>query len=145
MRILLAIGFILLPWVVSGNQLEQIKPDYRGLRTGYDAKHTPKIEAPDRVKAGEWFQVKVSIGAGAEHPSMDVHHIEWIALYKDDVEISRIYLHPVYSKPEVTFTITLDGSATLRVLEQPNHTAPWEARKRIKVIAAEKKEGGESK
>ncbi len=115
------------------NQLDQIKPDFKKLKTGYDPKHTPKIEAPDTVKAGEWFDVKVSIGAGADHPSMLEHQVQWIAIFKNDVEISRIYLHPVYSKPKVTFTIALDESCTLKVMEQPNHTAPWTATKKIKV------------
>lgn len=135
------LGFLLLLLIapaLQANQLDQIKSDYQALKTEYDPKHTPKIEAPEEVEAGEWFEVKVSIGDGAEHPSMDVHHIEWIALYKNDVEISRITLHPVYSKPVVTFTITLDESATLKVLEQPNHTAPWVAKKKIRVIRRKK-------
>ena len=129
-----AVVLLVVGTLAQANQMEQIKPDFKSLKTAYDPKHTPKIEAPDQVKAGEWFDVKVSIGAGAEHPSMAEHSIQWIAVYKNDVEISRVYLHPVYSKPQVTFTITLDESATLKVMEMPNHTAPWVASKKIKVI-----------
>ena len=118
----------------AGQSLDLMKPDFRKMKTGMDPKHTPKIEAPDKVEAGEWFQVKVSVGIEAVHPSMSEHFVQWIALYKDDVEVSRIYLHPVYSKPEVTFTMALDDSATIKIFEQPNHTAPWVATKRIRVV-----------
>ena len=74
----------------------------------FDAKHTPKIVAPDSVKRGEWFNVTVSVGVGSQHPSLQEHFVRYIALYKDSVEIARAYLHPVYSAPIVTFTIALD-------------------------------------
>jgi len=86
------------------------------------------------VKAGEWFDVTVRIGVEALHPTLEDHYINWIALYKDDVELARAYLHPVHTKPQVTFTIALERSAKLRVLEQPNHTAPWEASVNIDVV-----------
>ena len=90
-------------WVASasaGQSLDLMKPDFRKVKTSLDPKHTPKVEAPDKVKAGEWFDVKVTIGVENVHPSMAEHHVQWIAIYKDDVEISRVYLHPVYSKPD---------------------------------------------
>ena len=63
-----------------------------------------------------------------------VHHVRYIALYKDSVEIARAYLHPVYSFPQVTFTITLDEGGALRAVEEPNHSAAWEASKKIVVV-----------
>jgi len=56
-----------------------------------------------------------------------------ITIYKDDVEIARAYLHPVFSTPKVTFTIRLEQSAKLRAMEEPTHTAQWEASKNITV------------
>ena len=111
----------------------EITPDFDSPRTGYDPKHTPKITAPDTVKAGEWFDVTIEIGDGARHPSLAEHAVMWIALYKDQVEISRAYLHPVFSTPKVTFSIRLDKTATLRALEAPNHTAHWEASRKVTV------------
>jgi superoxide reductase len=96
--------------------------------------HTPKIIAPDTVKRGQWFDVTVSIGGGGEHPSLSEHFIRYIALYINTAEISRVYLHPVYSYPKVTFTIALDEGGSLRALEEPNHSAAWEASKKIKVV-----------
>jgi superoxide reductase len=108
-------------------QEEQFTPEFKQIHRTYDAKHTPKLVAPATVKRGQWFDVTVSVGAGGEHPSLSEHAVRYIALYKDAVEIARVYLHPVYSFPKVTFTIALDEGGTLRALEEPTHSAAWEA------------------
>lgn len=114
-------------------QEEQFTPEFRKLRNSFDAKHTPKIAAPDSVKRGQWFDVTVNIGAGGEHPSLSEHSIRYIALYINTAEIARAYLHPVYSFPKVTFTIALDEGGSLRAIAEPNHSAGWEAAKKIAV------------
>ena len=114
-------------------QEEQFTPEYKELRTSFDPKHTPKITAPDSVKRGQWFDVTVNIGAGGEHPSLGEHSIRYIALYINSAEIARTYLHPVYSYPKVTFTIALDVGGSLRAIAEPNHSAGWEAAKKISV------------
>lgn len=103
----------------------EITPAFDKNKTAHDPKHTPKITAPDKVKAGEWFDVTIAIGKDAVHPSMDTHFVRYIALYNGDVEISRTYLHPVFSQPKVTYTIRLKQSTTLRAMEEANHTAGW--------------------
>jgi superoxide reductase len=118
----------------AGEQAEQFTPEFRQAHTSYDAKHTPKIVAPDSVKRGEWFNVTVSVGAGGTHPSLQEHFVRYIALYKDSVEIARVYLHPVYSSPTVTLTVALDEGGTLRAVEEPTHSAAWEATKKIDVL-----------
>ena len=118
----------------AGEQAEQFTPEFRQIHTSYDAKHTPKIVAPDSVKRGEWFTVTVSVGAAAQHPSLSEHFVRYIALYKDTVEIARVYLHPVYSSPTVTLTIALDESGSLRAVEEPTHSAAWEISKKIDVL-----------
>jgi superoxide reductase len=118
----------------AGEQAEQFTPEFRQLRTSYDAKHTPKIVAPASVKRGEWFTVTVSVGAGGQHPSLSEHFVRYIALYKDTVEIARVYFHPVYSLPMVTFTIALDEGGSLRAVEEPTHSAAWEASQKIEVL-----------
>jgi superoxide reductase len=114
-------------------QAEQFTPEFRQLHTSFDAKHSPKIVAPDSVKRGEWFTVTVSVGAGSQHPSLQEHFVRYIALYKDSVEIARTYLHPVYSAPIVTFTVALDEGGALRAVEEPTHSAAWETSKKIEV------------
>ncbi|MFP4418230.1 MAG: class II SORL domain-containing protein [Chitinivibrionales bacterium] len=44
-------------------------------------KHVPVIECPDRVKKGEFFPVKVTIGKEVAHPNTTAHHIGWISVY----------------------------------------------------------------
>ncbi len=114
----------------AGGQEEQFTPEFKALRTTFDEKHSPKIDAPDTVKRGQWFDVTVSVG----HPSLSEHFVRSIALYKDSAEIARVYLHPVYSQPRVTFTIALDESGTLRALEEPTHSAAWETTRKISVV-----------
>jgi len=115
-------------------QEEQFTPEFKDLRSSMDAKHTPKIAAPDSVKRGQWFDVTVDVGAGGEHPSLSEHFIRYIALYINTAEIARAYLHPVYSYPKVTFRIALDGGGSLRAIAEPNHSAGWEASKKITVV-----------
>jgi superoxide reductase len=129
--IVAALGFSLL---AAAQQEEQFTPEFREVRSSFDAKHTPKLVAPDSVKRGQWFEVSVSVGAGGEHPSLSEHHIRYIALYKDSAEITRAYLHPVFSAPKVTFTIAIDEGGSLRALAEPTHSAAWEASKKITVL-----------
>lgn len=118
----------------AAGQEEQFTPEFKAVHPSYDAKHTPKLTAPDSVKRGQWFDVSVTVGAGGEHPSLSEHHVRYIALYKDSAEIARVYLHPVYSAPRVTFTIALDDSGMLRALAEPTHSAAWEVAKKITVV-----------
>lgn len=118
---------------LRAGQEEQFTPEFKALHKTYDAKHTPRLTAPDSVKRGQWFDVTISVGAGGEHPSLAEHHVRYVALYKDTAEIARVYLHPVFSAPKVVFTIALDESGTLRALAEPTHSAAWEASKRISV------------
>jgi superoxide reductase len=129
--IVAALGFSLL---AAAEQEEQFTPEFREVRSSFDAKHTPKLVAPDSVKRGQWFEVSVSVGAGGEHPSLSEHHVRYIALYKDSAEIARAYLHPVFSAPKVTFTIAIDEGGSLRALAEPTHSAAWEASKKITVV-----------
>ena len=118
----------------AAGQEEQFTPEFREVHSSFDAKHTPKLSAPSSVKRGEWFDVSVTVGAGGEHPSLSEHHVRYIALYKDTAEIARVYLHPVYSAPTVTFTVALDEGGLLRAIAEPTHSAAWEASRKITVV-----------
>jgi superoxide reductase len=130
----LLLGFGVATAYAAEEQADQFTPEFRQVHTTYDAKHSPKITAPDSVKRGEWFNVTVSVGAGSQHPSLSEHFVRYIALYKDAVEIARVYLHPVYSSPTVTFTVALDEGGSLRAVEEPTHSAAWETSKKISVL-----------
>jgi superoxide reductase len=114
----------------ADDQTEQFTPEFRKVHTTVDPKHTPRIEAPDSVKRGQWFDVTVTVA----HPSLAEHFVRYVALYKDGVEISRVYFHPVFSQPRVRFTIALDEGGTLRALAEPTHSAAWEASRPIRVV-----------
>lgn len=119
--------------VASAGQDEQFTPEFRVVRSSFDAKHTPNIVAPDSVKRGQWFDVTVSVGAESPHPSLAEHFVRYVALYVNTAEIARVYLHPVFSFPKVTFTIALDEGGVLRALAEPTHSAAWEVSKKITV------------
>jgi superoxide reductase len=44
-------------------------------------KHVPVIEAPVKVKKGEYFKVTVTLGKEIAHPNTTEHHIRWIEVY----------------------------------------------------------------
>lgn len=44
-------------------------------------KHVPVIEAPDKVKKGEFFKVTAAVGKEIAHPNKTEHHIAWIEVY----------------------------------------------------------------
>ena len=119
---------------VWAGQAEQFTPEFHELHKNFDPKHTPKIIAPDSVKRGQWFDVTVSVGTDSDHPSLSEHFVRYIALYIDSAEIGRVYLHPVYSFPKVTFTIALDRGGVLRAVEEPTHSSAWEGSKKITVL-----------
>ncbi|HEX9819105.1 MAG TPA: desulfoferrodoxin family protein [Methylomirabilota bacterium] len=129
----LGLGLALVaPPPAVGGQEEQFTPEFKEVRSSFDPKHTPRISAPDSVKRGQWFDVTVGVGTDL-HPSLAEHFVRYIALYKDTAEIARIYLHPVFSAPKVTFTIALDEGGMLRALAEPTHSAAWEVSKKINV------------
>lgn len=99
--------------------------------------HTPKIEAPDKVKPGEPFKVKVWVGP---HPNTVEHSIRWIELYFEEegrafnpVLIGRYEFTPVYSEPIVEVQIKISKPGRLIALEYCNLHGLWENSKEIKV------------
>jgi superoxide reductase len=99
--------------------------------------HTPKIEAPDKVKAGEQFRVTIKVGP---HPNTAEHSIRWVELYFyeegrafNPVFVGRAFFAPGYAEPEVTFTLKLQKPGVLYAIAYCNLHGLWENRKEIKV------------
>ncbi|UXD21631.1 desulfoferrodoxin [Ignicoccus pacificus DSM 13166] len=99
--------------------------------------HAPKIEAPEKVKAGEAFKVTVKVGP---HPSTPEHSIRWVELYYyeegrafNPVFVGRAFFAPGYMEPEVTFTMKVQKPGVLYALAYCNLHGLWESRKEIKV------------
>ncbi len=88
-------------------------------------KHTPVIEAPAKVKKGEWFDVKVVVGKDIPHPNTREHWIEFISLWVDDFIASRAYFEAERTAPEVTFRIKIEKTAKLTAQAYCNLHGLW--------------------
>lgn len=116
-------------------------------------KHMPVIEAPEDVKAGESFCVKVTVGKEIAHPNTTEHHIRWIRLYFKpddtkfayDVALAEFNAHgeavegankgPVHSEPFLHAHLKAGVSGTLLAVSYCNIHGLWEDSAPIKVIA----------
>lgn len=98
-------------------------------------KHTPVIEAPDQVKAGEPFAVALKVGGieGVNHPNLLGHWINWVDLYAGDRLLGRTEFAPVVSQPEATLHVALEEPATLRAVGYCNLHGAWESTKPVAV------------
>ena len=98
-------------------------------------KHTPVIEVPDEVKAGEPLAVFLKVGGidGVEHPNLLGHWINWVEVYAGERLLGRVEFAPVVSQPEATLHVTLEEPTTLRVLAYCNLHGAWESTKLVVV------------
>ena len=114
-------------------------------------KHVPVIEAPDQVKANEFFEVKVSLGKEIAHPNTTEHHISWISLYfhpegeKFTYQVGHFEFSahgesvagpnegPVYTHHEVTTSLKVSKPGTLHALALCNIHGLWESSKELSV------------
>jgi superoxide reductase len=113
-------------------------------------KHVPVIECPDAVTAGEPFTVNVSVGKEIAHPNTTEHHISWIDVFFQPekgftyhVGRYEFWGHgqstkgpnegPVYTHPDVTFSMHITESGALITLAFCNIHGLWEDSKAIAV------------
>jgi len=114
-------------------------------------KHVPVIEAPETVKAGDYFTVSATVGKEIEHPNTVEHHMAWIALHfipasgKVSYEVGRCEfsahgqsvagpnLGPVYTGSAVSVNIKLNESGTLCATAYCNIHGLWASDKAITV------------
>ncbi len=99
--------------------------------------HTPKIEAPDTVKADEPFRVRVKVGP---HPNKLEHSIRRIELYyyEEDRPFNPVLLGcfeftPAIMEPEIEVVLRLKRKGVLYAISYCNLHGLWEARKEINV------------
>ncbi len=113
-------------------------------------KHVPVIECPSEVNVGELFQVKVTVGKEIAHPNTTEHHIRWIhVFYQPEGEKFTYHVGnfefaahgesaegpnkgPVYTHPEVTFSMIITKSGTLHALALCNIHGLWESAHKIR-------------
>ena len=114
-------------------------------------KHVPVIDCPDEVKAGEFFEVKVSLGKEIAHPNTTEHHIRWISLFfhpegeKFTYQVGHYEFSahgesaagpnqgPVFTHHEVTTSPKLIKSGTLHAMAFCNIHGLWQSAEEIKV------------
>jgi superoxide reductase len=108
-----------------------------GEALGKRESHTPKIEAPARVKSDETFELKVTVGP---HPNTNEHSIRWIAVYLNEdgrafnpVSVSNVSFTPVMAQPEVILKLKLQKSGVIHAVEYCNLHGLWSGRREIKV------------
>lgn len=112
-------------------------------------KHVPAIDCADSVKAGEKFQLTVSVGREIAHPNTTEHHIRWIQLYfkpegdKFSYQVGHweFTAHgesaqganqgPACSEPVVTTSLTLKKGGELTALALCNIHGLWESSKAV--------------
>jgi superoxide reductase len=69
--------------------------------------HVPVITAPQKVKAGEAFDVNIKIGKEL-HPMMETHWIEYVQLdIGNEPAGTTIFRSKGYLKPEAKFSVVL--------------------------------------
>ncbi len=115
-------------------------------------KHVPVIEAPDEVKAGEVFEVRVTLGKEVAHPNTTEHHISYITLYFEpeggkfvhQVGHFEFSAHgesakgpnqgPVYTHHTVVTSVKLEKPGTFYAVALCNIHGLWESTKKIAVV-----------
>jgi superoxide reductase len=114
-------------------------------------KHVPVIEAPEKVKAGELFQVTVGLGKEVAHPNTVEHHIRFVSLYfqpdgdKFTYQVGHFEFSshgesakapnegPVVTHHSVTATLKVTKPGSLQAVALCNIHGLWESSKQIKV------------
>lgn len=108
-------------------------------------KHVPVIEAPEKVKKGEFFKVTVSVGKEIAHPNTTEHHIRWIEVYfladgeKFPYQIGRfefnahgestqgINTSTIYTHPQVVCAFKTDKPGTILASSFCNIHGLWQS------------------
>jgi superoxide reductase len=97
--------------------------------------HTPKIEAPEKVKKGELVTIKVKVGP---HPNEITHSIKKIELWFyeegrqfNPIHLATVELEPGYGEPQLEVKAKLKKSGIIYALSYCNLHGYWEARKKI--------------
>lgn len=117
---------------MSKYDLKKLEHENSEDKTALEKKHVPHIQAPEKVKKGEYFDVTIAMGKEIEHPMEPNHYIQYVELYADYYQLARVDF-TAEAKAEVTLTVKLEESCTLRSFTYCNLHDQWEAAKEITV------------
>ncbi len=114
-------------------------------------KHVPVIDAPERLKKGEFSRVMVTVGKEIAHPNTTEHHIAWIEVYfqpdgeKFTYQIGRFELlahgastqgpntSTVFTHAEAACSFKTDKPGTLLASSYCNIHGLWQSSKRVEI------------
>jgi len=114
-------------------------------------KHIPVIEAPSKVKKGDFFRVTVTVGKEIVHPNKAEHHIRWIEVYfhpqgerfpyqigkaefvAHGESIQGLDKSTIYTCPEVVLSFKTEKEGTIYASSYCNIHGLWQNYKEIKV------------
>lgn len=129
-------------------------PDLKDLFQSADfkqEKHVPVIEAPGKVKKGEFFKATITVGKEIAHPNTTEHHIRWVDVYflaeqeKFPYQIGRFEFNShgesvqcpntssIFTHPEVTVTFKTDKPGALFASSYCNIHGLWKSSVNLKV------------
>ena len=115
-------------------------------------KHVPVIEAPEKIKKGEFLKVSVSVGKEIAHPNKTEHHIRWIDVYfqpdgeKFPYQIGKAEFtahgestqgpdtSTVYTNHEVVISFKTDKAGTIFASSFCNIHGLWQNSKALSVV-----------
>ena len=110
------------------------KPKDKDNLSDLEKKHLPIIEAPDKAKKDEVFNVTIEVGKLLAHPNEAGHFIEWIELYCGDTFLFRVNLSASLSSPKVTVPVKLaHAHGPLKARGKCNLHGLWEGVRDIKI------------
>jgi superoxide reductase len=110
------------------------EPRDRDNLTDLEKKHIPVIDAPDKVKKDEAFNIKIEAGLMLEHPNEPAHFIEWVELYCGDTFFGRVNFSGGLSFPQASFRVKLSHAhGPIKVRVRCNLHGLWESTKEITV------------
>lgn len=92
-----------------------------------ERKHMPVITAPDEVKTGEPFEVKVEAGKYKEHPNEHGHFIQEMEIFSGRTFLARATFASARTDPSTTFTLRLDKPGNLIAFVHCNLHGTWKS------------------
>ena len=101
-----------------------------------EKKHLPVMEAPDKVRKDEAFEINVWIGGidGIQHPNESGHFIEWLELYCGDTFLGRCGFSGGTSFPVAKLKVKLSHAhGPLKARAKCNLHGLWEGTREIKI------------